>query len=242
MSLAQYRTRSVTGIIDATFGFYRDNFATVVTLAVLVLAPAAIIKAIVPADWQRTMGYIGNLLVPLAQGAIAAIVAAAVERGERLDVASALRSTSGRTGSLIAVQIASGLMLVIGLILLVVPGVIAIIWTAVAIPVVMIERLGYSKAIERSRALVRGRWRAVLGTLMLAWGVSLLLIVGFGVVVGILGVSDSAGGLAVDIMLAIVLPVPAIAMTLLYYDLRVRTESADLDAMVSALPTGAPTG
>jgi hypothetical protein len=104
----------------------------------------------------------------------------------------------------------------------------------------MVEQLGYSKAIERSRELARGRWRHVLGTLFLSWGVALLLILGAGVVVGLLGLDDPIAGLVVELLFAVVLPVPAIAMTFLYYDLRVRNEGADLDVMMSALPAPVP--
>jgi hypothetical protein len=241
MSLASHRARSVGEIVDATFTFYRANFATVVTIGMLFVAPQAIADIAAPVALERIINLIANLLVPIGQGAIAGIVAAAVERGETLDVGHALRSTTGRTGSLIAVQLASGLMVFIGLILLVVPALIALAWTAVGVPVVMVEQLGYSKAIDRSRALARGRWGHVLGTLLLSWGLALLLMLGAGVVIGALGAGDRIAGLIGDLLFAVVFPVPAIAMTFLYYDLRVRTESADLEAMISALPTATPT-
>ncbi|HET7187779.1 MAG TPA: hypothetical protein VFI52_06480 [Gemmatimonadaceae bacterium] len=233
MSLASYRARTVGEIVDATFNLYRAKFATVVTVAMLVVAPPAIIKAAAPVEWQWIIELAGNLLSPVALGAIAAIVAAFVERDESLDVGDALRSTSGLIGSLIAVQVASGLMVLVGLVLLVVPGLIALAWTAVAVPVVMIERLGYSRAIDRSRTLARGRWGHVVGTMLLSWGLALLFMIGGGVIAGIVG---RTGEILVELLFAVALPVPAIAMSLLYYDLRVRTESADLDAMISALP------
>ena len=240
MSLASHRPRNIGEIVDATFIIYRAHFATIITVAMLVVAPPAIIKVAVPADFARILELVGNLLIPIGQGAITSIVAAAVERGETLNGGDALRSTTGRTGSLIAVQIASGLMVFIGFILLVVPALIALVWTAVAVPVVMVEQLGYSKAIDRSRALGRGKWRHVFGTLLLSWGLAFLIMLGAGFILGVLGAGDRMEGFLVDLLFAVVLPVPTIAMTLLYYDLRVRTESADLDAMISALPTPIP--
>ena len=240
MSLASHRPRNIGEIVDATFILYRAHFATIITVAMLVVAPPAILKAVVPADFARILELVGNLLIPIGQGAITGIVAAAVERGETLNGGDALRSTTGRTGSLIAVQIASGLMVFIGFILLVVPALIALVWTAVAVPVVMVEQLGYSKAIDRSRALGRGKWRHVFGTLLLSWGLAFLIMFGAGIILGVLGAGDRIGDVLASLLFAVVLPVPTIAMTLLYYDLRVRTESADLDAMISALPTPIP--
>jgi hypothetical protein len=241
MTLATHRPRSVGEIVDATFHFYRANAATMVTVAMIVAAPPAILKAILPAAAGRIVELAGNLLLPIAQGAIAAIVAAAIERDERLDVGGALSSVSGRTGSLIAVQIASGLMVFIGMVCLVVPGVIALIWTATSIPVVMIEQTGYARAIDRSRALARGKWKHVLGTVLLSWGLAVLILFGAGFVAGIFSDNDRFTNLVADLLFGLVFPIPAIAMTFLYYDLRVRSESADLDAMVSALPAATPT-
>jgi hypothetical protein len=237
MSLASHRLRSVGEIVDATFNLYRAHFATIITVAMIVVAPPEILKLVVPAGLERVVDFVGNLLVPIGQGAIVSIVAAVIERGETLTSVDALRTTGGRAGSLIAVQLASGLMVFIGLVLLVVPGVIAVVWTAVGLPVVMIEGLGYSKAIDRSRALARGKWGHVLGTLLLSWGVALLIMLGAGFAIGLLGASDRVGAVVVALLFAALLPIPTIATVLLYYDLRVRTESVDLDAMISELPS-----
>lgn len=239
MSLAEHRSRSVAEIVDATFNFYRGHAAALVTVLTLVLGPAAILKVWAPLEWQRAFDIIGNLLLPVGQGAVAAMVAASVERNERLDVGAALQGVAGRIGSLIAIQVASGLMMFIGLVLLVVPGVIALIVTAVGIPVVVIEDLGYSQALDRSRALVRGRWKPVLGTLLLSWGLALLLLIGGGFVMGFLNLAERVVSLLIDLLFVTILPVPAIAMTLLYYDLRVRREGADLDALAASLPAAA---
>jgi hypothetical protein len=240
MSLANHRPRGVGEILDASFTFYRANFATCLTIAMIVIAPAAVIKAFVPPALLQLVGFIGNLFVFIAQGAIAAMVAASIERGETLDVGTAFRATAGRRGSLIGAQIESGLMVVIGFILLVIPGFIALAWTAVSVPVVVVEGLGYSKAVSRSGALSRGRWGHVLGTLLLSWAIAIVLLVGMSAVAGITGIGTGVVTFVSEILFAFVIPVPSIAMTFLYYDLRVRTESADLDAMVAELPTSTP--
>ena len=239
MSLATHRTRSVSEIVDATFVLYRAQLATIVTVMMIVIAPFSILKAVLPAALWPVLDLACQLLIPVAQGAIVSIVAAAVERGESLAGGDALRSTSGHAGSLLAATIASGLLVMIGLVLLVVPGVIAAAWTAVVIPVVMLERVGYSKAIERSRALGRGRRGHVLGTLLLSWAIAFLLLMSGGLGIGMLRAGDLATDVLSWLIMAIALPIPTIATALLYYDLRVRTESADLDAMISELPAPA---
>ena len=237
MSLATHRARTIGEIVDATFRLYQAHFATVITVAVIVVAPTALLKMVVPFEFAQVLEIIGNLVIPIAQGAITAVVVAAVERSETLSSGDALRGIGDQAGSLLAVQLASGLMVFIGLVLLLVPGVIAIAWTAVCVPVVVIERVGYTKAIDRSRALGRGQKGQVFGTLLLSWGIVLGASVGEGLVIGMLGAAGNRiADVLAELLFAVMLPIPTIAVTLLYYDLRVRTESADLDAMISALP------
>ena len=240
MSLANRRPLGVGELLDATFSFYRTHLAAVVTVAMIVIVPPAIAKALVPAEFDRIVELAGNLLLPMGQGAIAVMVAAAIERSETLSVGEGFQGIAGQGASLIGAQIMTGLMVIIGLILFIVPGVIALAWTAVAVPVVVIEQLGYSKAIERSRALSRHHRGHVLGVLITSWLIALLIIIGLGIVVGLLGIDERITNFIADILFAIVFPLPAIAMTFLYYDLRVRTESADIEAMIAELPSTGP--
>lgn len=69
-------------------------------------------------------------------------------------------------GRLIAIDLIYGVVVAIGFILLVVPGVAAFIFLALAGPVVEIEGRGVRAAIRRSIRLVRGRFWTVLAVLL----------------------------------------------------------------------------
>ena len=111
----------------------------------------------------------------------------------------------------------------------------------VTTPVVVLEDLSSSfDAFGRSWDLTRGLWRKVLGVAAVAWLVSQFLP---SMVVGVLSaaLTLSAPGLIpltvaltsfVGILLAPILPC---AMTLLYYDLRVRREAFDLQVLSQQL-------
>jgi hypothetical protein len=74
-------------------------------------------------------------------------------------------------GRLVAVDLLFGLGVAIGLVLLIVPGVVAFTWFALAGPLVELEGIGVRRAFARSRRLVRGHFLAVLmvlGPIMLA--------------------------------------------------------------------------
>jgi hypothetical protein len=93
----------------------------------------------------------------------AGAVALALAGGERSDPPSfgtvARRLAYGR---LIAVDIIFGVCVIVGLVLLIVPGIVLFTWFALAGPVVELEGAGVRAAFRRSRQLVRGRFWTVL--------------------------------------------------------------------------------
>ena len=239
--LAHTRPRSISEIIDATFRFYRAHFGNLLVVSALFLVPTALLSAIVPAGFQRVIQIVDNWMYLFVEGAIAVLVAAALERNENLSAGDVFRALNGRWGKVIGASIMSGLMIFIGLVLLIVPGFIAASWTAVAVPVAAIEGLSSSPAVERSRALARGRMGHVLGTVFLSWLIVLALVLGsalvLGMAVALLGIPDRLTDMIGEIVMIPFFPLIGIAVTLLYYDLRVRAEGADVAAMIDALPT-----
>jgi hypothetical protein len=95
-------------------------------------------------------------------GAVALTIARA-EPGGRPSLLAIARSLS--YGRLIAVDVLFGVTVVIGLVLFVVPGVVAFTWFALAGPLVELEGAGVKESFTRSRRLVRGRFWTVLAIL-----------------------------------------------------------------------------
>ncbi len=95
-------------------------------------------------------------------GAVALTLANA-DSGERPTLSEVARSLS--YGRLIAVDILFGAAVVIGLLLVIVPGVIAFAWFALAGPLVEIEDCGVRASFVRSRRLVKGHFWTVLAVL-----------------------------------------------------------------------------
>lgn len=67
---------------------------------------------------------------------------------------------------LIAIDLLYGVLVAVGLVLLVAPGVAAFVWLALAAPVVEIEGRGVRAAVRRSVQLIRGRFWVVLAVLV----------------------------------------------------------------------------
>lgn len=238
--LAHTRPRSATEIIDASFRFYRAHLGDLIVVTALLLVPPALLSAIAPEWVQKVLQLIGNWLYLICEGAIAVLVAAALERDQVLSAGEVFREFGNRAGKVIGVSIVSGIMVLVGFVLFVIPGIIALSWTMVALPVAAIEGSSSTAAIERSRALARGRMGHVLGTMLLAWAIVIVLMLGIalalGMLVGMFGIPERLSDLLIELVMVPLFPLIGVAVTLLYYDLRVRSEGADVEAMVNALP------
>src|SRR5580704_8659845 len=129
-----------------------------------------------------------------------------------------LRAVTPVLGQLILVGIVAGVGILIGFILIVIPGLILATLWAVAAPVVVLERPGGLRALGRSRELVRGNGWNVFAVILLL--VVLVGLVGAGVEVA----ADAAGtgvGLVVRVVVGILTaPISALAAAVLYFDLR----------------------
>ena len=100
------------------------------------------------------LGLVGGLLV---QGALVEVVRDLHEGREVRSIGAVYTSTRGRLGTLLGASLLYGIGVVIGLFLLLIPGLIA-----AARWLVMIERLGWREAFARSSAIVKGQTGRVL--------------------------------------------------------------------------------
>jgi len=176
--LAQTRPRSIAEIIDASFGFYRARFGDLLVISALLIVPPVLLAPLAP-DWLSFLIMLaGNLMYLAGQGAIAILVAAAIERNESITAGEVFRRLGRRAGTVILVSIASALMMMIGFVFFIVPAFIALAWTAAAVPAAAIEGLPAGAAITRSRELARGRIGHILVTMLLVW--LILAALGFG--------------------------------------------------------------
>jgi hypothetical protein len=122
---------------------------------------------------------------------------------------------------LIAVDLLLGVVVVIGFLLLIVPGLVLITWFALVAPVVKVEHSPIRAAFRRSRELVRGHfWLVftfVIPIVIVAEALSGLAQSGM---VGLLGegfLSDWAGASLADLLTA---PLYALGVVILYFELR----------------------
>lgn len=78
-------------------------------------------------------------------------------------------------GPVLGASLLSGLAVIGGLILLIIPGLIFMVWFSFSSQVVLYENLSWTRALSRSHDLVRGRFWPVVGYLLFPVAVVILL-------------------------------------------------------------------
>jgi hypothetical protein len=210
----------IGGVFEKTTDIYKQCFGTVWVVALILMIPSAIIVAILGND--GILGLIGSLVNLAASawlvGSIVRIVQD-VEADGRVDlsVGDILGSVWPRLISLILLEIVVGILIAIGLLLLIVPGVIlALMWIA-AIPAMVVEERGVFESMTRSSDLTRGNRMRILA-------VGLVVLAAY-IVIAVIGALLVAAvpvlGVIVMIALAVLLyPYVSIITSVLYFRLR----------------------
>jgi hypothetical protein len=243
-ALAQLRPLSFGEILDGGFALYRRHFGTLAATALVAHAPVLLLWL----AYALLGGSTDSLVVPLARvlGGVAAIVsfgaltwqASAAYLGQPVDLRDGLSHAWARFRPVWASLFLQGMAIGLGLILLIVPGLIAFTIFFAMIPAVVLEGENSSGAQGRSKELARGAWPAVFGVMatltIITWMPVIAASFGMGVVATLAHGSGSATGagieLASTLVRALTLPFLCLGTVILYYDRRVRTEALDLAA------------
>lgn len=120
-------------------------------------------------------GIVGFVFGVLVVGAYPLLVRAAVG-GTELPIMEAIGASYRRFWTLLAAMLAVGLLVLLGTVALVVPGMILATWYAYTVPSVVLDGMGFAEGMGASKAFGRTRkWSTFL--MFLAFGVMLLPVV-----------------------------------------------------------------
>jgi len=156
----------------------------------------------------------------------------------RVDLSEAFNFTVGRLPSLLGAGIVTGILIVVGLICLVVPGIILAIMFSLVVPAIVIERAGALESLSRSRRLVGGRWLKTFGLLLLVYLIIFVAGLIFGAISSVFG---SADWIVSSVLGALVSPILPIATTLYYYSMAAREQPPSPLPPTAPGPTPPPT-
>ncbi len=261
-----FGTLRARSVLSRTLRVYGQHFGTLVTIVAVTMAPLTALQVLLSRRLITSPMPVGDelssgaaavgclsiaLIVPvgLASYSLAAgAVACAVNDeylGREVSIGRSFGYARRRFGALFGMSLSIGIRVLLGFLLVVIPGLVSACAYAIAIPVLITEGAEPEQAMQRSRLLARGqKWKifrvflalAVVGTLL-----EVLLAVFAGWKLDV----ESAYGvtifqLAFGLLGALMAPLQLVAMTLLYYDARIHSEDFDVDTLSREFSAGSP--
>jgi len=235
---------SVGAVFGKSIEIFSKNFLAILALALILSLPIPIYSLLLTSatdisDLMRKSFILVAITLVVNQFVTAAIIYGVVQelRGRRVSAGDALQRGIQLFFPMIGVALLVGLIIVIGMIALVIPGLIAITVLWVAIPAAVVERPGVTESLRRSSALTRGH----------RWGIFGLILI-MGVIGGLSGyllqkiVSPTpfAGGSMQTFYIldyvrsSIVTAFQAVLVAVGYYYLRVEKEGVDIEKIAEA--------
>jgi hypothetical protein len=233
----------VGAVIRRVFDIYVDQAPVLLPAAAVVFVITGILTAVLVAAAPAlalVAVIISLIATTLFTGMVVELVSDLQDGRRDASVNGLLQAAMPVLGQLILVGIVAGVGIVIGFVLLIVPGLILITIWSVAAPVVVLERPGVFAALARSRELVRGNGWQVFGVILVLD--ILVVIVGSGIELG----ADSAGsgvGIVARVIVGVLsAPLSALAAAVLYFELRGAVAPATRDASLPLDASSAPGG
>lgn len=272
MSEADFEPMSVGGILDRAFRLYRQSFVRFLAIVAIIQVPLHLLTMVWAVVVERTrlelaqsgpdvqrdevfalmgIGVLGSLVSGVVtlvaqQLTSAALVKGISERylGREVTVGEAYRFIWPKALSLIGAALLVGLIVGLGYLLCIVPGVIFALWYALTAPAIVIESRRATQGMARSKDLASGN----LGRIFLVFLVVFLITIAFAFMFqaaatllsqAVFAESTVAATVAQHLFQMIpailVMPISAAASVLLYYDLRIRKEGFDLEMLAERL-------
>jgi len=241
-------------ILDRSFRIYVQNFALMIGLTAMVHVPILMLTVGAPilryssdilgglASLFAALGVLLGLIIvtPLVTGAATKAVSEKF-LGNEVTALSALKFAWNYVWTLLLIQLVVGLIVFGGFLLLIVPGILWTLSYSLIVPVAVLENSSNRTVIRhRSWQLVKGN-RGKVFIVMLVVVLTQILLGGSGSLFIQLSygpesqVGEILAGIVSGIAGMLTYPLQAIAVTLLYYDLRIRKEGFDLEMLSRAI-------
>jgi hypothetical protein len=265
------RPLSVGETLDRAINVYRRNAATLWKIIAVVVIPIQVLQILL----QRVaVGHVVNIngtfykvgggssggaivLVIVLILSIAAVLIANgatfkaigdAYLGHEPDWAASLSYARSRLGALLVLAIVATILIAIGFLLFVLPGIYLMVCWSVAIAALMLEGKRGFASLGRSFELVRGRWWATFGRLLAALVVYAIAYFVIALIAG--AIANGISNYTVFLIVAgifnaatniLFIPFIAAVLVVIYIDLRVRKEALDIEMLAASLGSPAPT-
>ncbi len=223
MTSQQAGTIDVGAVFERVLRTYAEHWRVLILGALILFAPIALLGGIVAASDSAGLAIVLMGLIVLGsiwyQGMVVETVRD-VQDG-RLDssVGQLFASVTPVLGTLLGAGLLAVAGVLVGFLLLIVPGLYLLTIWAVLAPAIVIERVGVGAAFGRSRELVRGNGWQVFGVIVAVFAIQFMLSVVLSAI-GAIGDSVAWNVLLQLVQSLIVAPIWALAASILYFALR----------------------
>jgi Membrane domain of glycerophosphoryl diester phosphodiesterase len=242
-----FRPRGLGEILSAAFDLYKDHWQALIQIVAVVVIPLTLLQYFLTDQLTSTTTVHGvngtvtvstssagksivvGLLLAVIPLLVTQVLTGAITRasagsliGETPTPGDAFSYGFARLGSILLVSILVALIVGVGFILLIIPGIIFAVKLIVAIPALVVENRRGTDAISRSWSLTTGHFWHVLGTWLVAAIIAALV---SGIFTAFGGTNWFVRGVLASIGAVITMPFTALVTMLLYMDLRVRKEA-----------------
>jgi len=259
------RPLSTSELLDRTFHLYRNNFLVFLGITAipqlfilaLQLGGAAMLwgRQAIGAGATAVVAGIGSYVAIEVSHAATIMAVSNLHLDRPTSIGSSYSAAKSSLLRVIGITLGVGIASGIGLILLIVPGIYLFLMWSLAIPVTVLEGGGLNASTSRSTVLTtgsRGRifviyFLILVLTFIVALVLQFVLLLPLGIMMGVIDMHDPTATIALTqalqavggfISTSLVGPLISIALTLTYYDQRVRKEGFDLQLMMSTLEGG----
>ena len=175
------------------------------------------------------------VFMPLCSAALVHNISATY-LGEDLTAGQSYARAVPRLLGLIGTQFLATVVIFLGMILCVVPGIIFALWFLVLAPVVILEGKAGPSAMGRSRELMRGNLDKGFVLALVVGILTFIIAYALGKLTSLVPWPHASIAMFVQTVLqAVLLPIQTAPWILLYYDLRIRKEAFDLQMLTEAL-------
>jgi hypothetical protein len=208
---------------DRMFSLYGRQFTVLIGTALAIFIPVGVVSGVLAALVGVAVIPVIVILALIGQalytGAVVEAVADMRDGRRDFSIGALLRAAAPFVWALLGAGLLYALVVVIGFILLIVPGLVFLTWFALVAPAMVVERRRVMDSFSRSRELVRGNGWRVFGVIVVAViirGVVQSLFQRLGV-----GIGDDVGAAILGIVgQVLTAPVLGLAVSVVYFDLR----------------------
>jgi hypothetical protein len=165
----------IGSVLGTSVRLFMNNIVPFMALAFMLYVPALQLRHQMPLE-NRSLWLFGLGL--LLDSVLAAIVTYGVLKdlqGTRPSFKDCIVTGLRQAPFVLGVAVLSFIAIVIGMVLLVIPGLIVATMVYVAVPVALVERPGMMESLRRSRDLVDGHKGSLFVILLLTWGMKAAL-------------------------------------------------------------------